>query len=135
MDSVDSTLNKQENDPPRVSTSKILQEDDPRGFDNAAFSDSGVPNHSKSPTTVRKPTRKKIPTGKGKESLLKNAIVSMEGSHGRIKKQVDVLVSLLNGSNVEQVVDMLNTIDEVFVEFTESYARSCEIFESMEGDG
>ncbi len=77
---------------------------------------------------VRKSERKQTLTPKGRENSLKNSISFMKSCNKRMKKQVDIVLLLLNGNNVDSVNGEMNNIEKTYAEFTESYARSCSVF-------
>ena len=74
---------------------------------------------------TRKSVRKKTQTTKGKENCMKTSISLMKSCNKRLKKQIDIVLLLLNGSNVESVNDEMNSIEKTYTEFMDSFARAC----------
>ena len=82
----------------------------------------------------RKSSRKQILTPKGRENSLKTSISFMKSCTKRMKKQIDIVTLLLSGNNVDLVNSEMNTIENTYSEFTESYARACEVFGQDEAE-
>ncbi len=59
---------------------------------------------------------------------LKNSISFMKSCNKRTKKQVDIVLLMLNGNSIDSVNNDMNNIEKTYSELTESYARACEVF-------
>ena len=81
---------------------------------------------------LRRSDRKQTLTNKGKSYTLKTIISFMKSCHRRLKKQVDILLLLLNGNNPDSVTNELNTVEKTYSEFAEQYARVCMILSQDE---
>ena len=80
---------------------------------------------------LRRSSRNRHQTPKGKQFQLNNHIAFMKSSKKRLQKQASLIKTLLTGSNRDMVTNELNTLEKTYGEFAEDYARACAILGEM----
>ncbi len=81
---------------------------------------------------LRTSERKRTLTPKGRENVVKHSISLMRSCNKRMKKQVDIVMLLLSGNNMDSVNSEMNNIEKTYSEFTDSYARVCGVLVEAE---
>ncbi len=102
--------------------------------DNTTLITQHDTNNTTQHNTERKSTRTKKGSDESKEFRLKTTTSFMKTTRNRLTKQIKIVDALLRGTNVEPVNNEMVSVERTYVEISDAYARSCEMFQEDDNE-
>ena len=94
----------------------------------------GVDQKDEKSENVQTNTRRRAPTSKGRSYQLKTLIASMKQCRNRFKKQVGIIEDLLGSHHADLVANEMNSLDKMYSDFSEAYAKACTLLSTYTDD-